>query len=759
MDDSDPFFFAEDEIVEAWSQAEYLVENELDQYAYADIVRDWQLQSQRLLRSHPRWLQETENITNPANKTPTFRLDLPTAKKHASEHVVDNTLSLHQGDSMRNTAANSTQEKTTTPEEDKKHTKPEKPVAVYDPVELRQCCASILNVYHENCSTDDEETISDSRLFFVVCVMAACGTVKSLIRYYKVLWLPEAAGCILVGVASGYIVMFFPHHDLSFDGHWFLRIMVPPIIFEAALSIDKRSFNRHVVPILFYAVGGTLMATFLTAFIVHQGSFMLRNVCTPLPYVESLTFGALISSIDPIAVLSVLSNMGMTDMDTIYVLIFGESLLNDGVAIVLFETLVRFLDDSIEINSDEIADAAIHFTVVAFGSMFVGIAAGAVSSRCLCFGNTLLVILMVFSLQLGTCYFWIFHGCQTPLVEVLMFFCWALLPYYICDGIEWSGIVCAVATGFVMDLQIVGQRNEEAAMADATERSETAEQHSSPSRVVRSFANRRDPRPIFCSPNGQLSGEARAHIGFVAEIISTTMETAIFAYLGLFLFSHRYHWNVWHAILAIFACGASRAMMIPTMSFFANWVTKLQQATNTCRPSGSNSNMLAGCPNGVNGGKVAPQPGVVVDKKMQMILWFAGLRGAMSFALVEHIPLYDSSSGEGTPLKPELKAMTSASILFTVFVLGGYTYYVMEHLGMSPSTSRKMEHMDPLLLPSPSSASSLDGGGLSDINVQSSYDDDDDDRSLTSPRARRRQAPSRSRTNSPIRVEISRNHV
>ena len=58
------------------------------------------------------------------------------------------------------------------------------------------------------------------------------------------------------------------------------------------------------------------------------------------------------------------------------------------------------------------------------------------------------------------------------------------------------------------------------------------------------------------------------------------------------------------------------------------------------------------------------------------ILWFAGLRGAMSFALVEHIPLYDFVSGEGTRFKPELKAMTSASIMFTVFVLGGYTYYV-----------------------------------------------------------------------------------
>jgi NhaP-type Na+/H+ or K+/H+ antiporter len=121
--------------------------------------------------------------------------------------------------------------------------------------------------------------------------------------------------------------MFFPHHDFSFDGNWFLRILVPPIVFEAALSIDKRSFNRHIVPIIIFSVVGTLVSTYLTAIIVHFGSSMLSGWCAHIPYVESLAFGALISSIDPIATLSVLSNMGMVDTDTIYVLIFGESLV------------------------------------------------------------------------------------------------------------------------------------------------------------------------------------------------------------------------------------------------------------------------------------------------------------------------------------------------------------------------------------------------------------------------------------------------
>jgi hypothetical protein len=74
-------------------------------------------------------------------------------------------------------------------------------------VEARTCCASILNVYHENCNVDAEQDNSDSQLVFVVSVMACCGVVKSLIRHFRILWLPEAAGCILVGGTLRCIVL------------------------------------------------------------------------------------------------------------------------------------------------------------------------------------------------------------------------------------------------------------------------------------------------------------------------------------------------------------------------------------------------------------------------------------------------------------------------------------------------------------------------------------------------------------------------
>ena len=645
------FLFAEDEILKVWKNAESIVMDDLDDLVHVDLLRQLREDSSRRRR-----LQGTNAIsqatsTNPINETwpstnhttKPINLDLPTSRKHASGGVIQDVLMLHQGDKLIN-QTNAAAQEAAVSSKAMSDTAAAVSAVLNDPssIEARTCCTSILNVYHENCSSDNEEEISDRRLFLIVLVMALCGMVKSLIRHYRILWLPEAAGCIIVGIMSGYVLMFFPHHDISFDGNWFLRIMVPPIIFEAALSIDKKSFNRHVVPIILYAVFGTLLATFITAEILHRGSTMLSAWCTPIPYIESLTFGALISSIDPIAVLSVLSNMGMTDKDTIYVLIFGESLLNDGVAIVLFDTLVHFLDEHLIVDEQAVTQAIIHFCVVAIGSLMVGALAG----------------------YAGTVYFWLFQDCQTPLVEVLMFFCWALLPYYVCDGIGWSGIVSAVATGFIMDIHIVGQRQGSLDPNDGLPRSSQK-----PIGFRELFSN------ICSNPDGHLSAIARAHIGFVTGLIATTMETAIFAYLGLFLFSHRYHWSFFHAVTSILACCLSRAIMIPSLSFFVNMLTKLKESTHEsyCKLSNNSSG--------------TPSVSGFIGHKMQFVLCFAGLRGAMSFALVESIPLYDSVSGEGSPFKPELKAMTSACIMFTVFVLGGYTFYVMESLGMAPGAA------------------------------------------------------------------------
>ena len=376
--------------------------------------------------------------------SPKISLLIPTADEHISEDLLNDALLLQEAnDEPKEDAAHPAANNTANLEEAARDaaesansirtaTDAVKQMMM-DPksVEARTCCASILSVFHEHCdpTTTGIDDYSDRKLLVVVFVVTVCGIIKSVIRYFHIRWLPEAGGCILVGVMGYLILQNVSHVQYAFDGDLFLRIMVPPIVFEAAVKINKRSFQRHVVPITIFAIVGTLASTALTATILYNGSSMIRW-CPTIPVKESLIFGALISSIDPIAVLSVLNNMGMTDSDTIYVLIFGESLLNDGIAIVLFQTLVHFLDESLVINGEVVVDAIIHFVVVALGSLTVGIASG----------------------SCATVYFAMMHGMQTPMVELISFLAWAFVPYFICDMVEWSGIVAIVANGFMMDL-------------------------------------------------------------------------------------------------------------------------------------------------------------------------------------------------------------------------------------------------------------------------------------------------------------------
>ncbi|KAL7450927.1 hypothetical protein ACHAWC_002782, partial [Mediolabrus comicus] len=624
---------------------------------------------------------------------PMISLNIPTAEKHISEETLNDALLLQESEEGVNTMASVDQQQQQPSEAEEGtegdeatndaqtadegvKTNAEAAVAAKDAaesaeairtataavknimndpksVEARTCCASILSVFHDHCdpTTTGVEDYSDRRLLVVVFVITVCGMVKSIIRHLNIRWLPEAGGCILVGVLGYVILSHMPHVQFAFDGDMFLRIMVPPIVFEAAVKINKQSFRRHAIPITIYAIIGTLASTAFTAVILHKGSSMMS--CTTIPMKESMIFGALISSIDPIAVLSVLNSMGMTDTDTVYILIFGESLLNDGVAIVLFQTLVHFLDETLVVDTEVIFDAIIHFIVVAVGSLSVGILSGASA----------------------TVYFATMHGCQTPLVECIMFFCWAIIPYYICDMVEWSGIVAIVANGFVMDLFVVGQKRNNNVDEEIDYLVNGTGNGNNRAR------NKRQQCRSFFNYEGHLSDMANSHVHFVIEIFATLMETAIFAYLGLFLFSSRYHWSARLTMISIFATVMGRIIMIPTLSHVANVFNRMRgQRSRSGSPRGE-----------INEG------GVHIDRRMQLVLIFAGLRGAMSFALVEHIPMFDTTTGQGSRLKPELKSMTSASVIFTVFILGGATSYLLERLGYSITKEQDAVEIAPLM--------------------------------------------------------------
>jgi hypothetical protein len=177
---------------------------------------------------------------------------------------------------------------------------------------------------------------------------------------------------------------------------------------------------------------------------------------------------------------------------------------------------------------------------------------------------------------------------------------------------------------------------------------------------------------------GHITEESRKHVGFVAEVIASLMETAIFAYLGLFLFNDK-DGNLTNMGTGVFACVSSRAAMVLVLcaliniGVFFDLERRLSQMVLSWR-HGRNRQASFYTLDDVD--RMSSQK--YLDPKTQFILFTAGVRGAVSYALVQNIPVYDTVTKHGSHFKGELRAMTSATIVGLLFVFGALTYYAVE---------------------------------------------------------------------------------
>ena len=557
-----------------------------------------------------------------------------------------------------------------------------------DAYESYECCRTIRSYYSVRCPREEEKVIDPTILLIIATILITCGIVKSAIRsmddasFWKSL--PEAAGCILVGAAAGIIVRIsVPHIDLdrvAFDDDLFLSILLPPIIFQATLAIDKASLGRNVVPVVTFAVVGTVVSALLTGAMLFVAT---KATATPIPALDATLFGALISSIDPVATLSVLSSVGIRENDAMYILVAGEALLNDGAAIVLFKTLLDHLDaqggfaNEDETVGDLVATVATKFCIVSLGSIAIGLVTGVAC----------------------TVYFWMLRGRHVPVAEVGIFFIWALLPYYIADDVGLSSVIAMMATLFFADVFVIGRHNADAAGGDQIHYAECAVTDHGDADNAHAQRHEEGRRNPLFSKSGQLSSVSRHHIDFVAEVCSSLMETFIFAYLGLFLFAEKRH-DVPLSLIAILSCVGSRAIMVGVLSRILNGFRFLcvksrlllfgnSRGDSNSGPTTTAEEMEA---NLIVDSHPFPQrrdsrseyrEGQVLDSKMQRILFLSGIRGAVSLALVENIPLYNAVTHEGSQFKAELKTMTISSIIFTVFAFGSATHMFMKSDGLS----------------------------------------------------------------------------
>ena len=147
------------------------------------------------------------------------------------------------------------------------------------------------------------------------------------------------------------------------DGEAFEEVVVflflPVLVFAAALGIDLRAFVRDLGAILALAVPAFLVSAVLVGITLHWA------LGTAL--VVAFLFGALISATDPVAVVAVFREVGVPRR--LLTMVEGESLLNDGVAIVVFAVLV----DAALGGSVSLGGGVVDFVVVFGGGAVLGI--------------------------------------------------------------------------------------------------------------------------------------------------------------------------------------------------------------------------------------------------------------------------------------------------------------------------------------------------------------------------------------------------
>ncbi len=144
-------------------------------------------------------------------------------------------------------------------------------------------------------------------------------------------------------------------------------IFLPALLYEAAFHLDFRIFLRNAPTILSLAVAGVLLASFVTGGLLY----LLFGALWPahgLTFTLALIFGSLISATDPISVISIFKELGVSRR--LLLIVEGESLLNDGVAVVLFTILlgavgIHFHGDPVEMSFLPILGRFLKVTLVA----------------------------------------------------------------------------------------------------------------------------------------------------------------------------------------------------------------------------------------------------------------------------------------------------------------------------------------------------------------------------------------------------------
>jgi Na+:H+ antiporter len=182
--------------------------------------------------------------------------------------------------------------------------------------------------------------------------------------------IPYTVALVIAGLVLGWLEVLSPPHltkELLF------ALFLPGLLFEAAYHLQFREFWRNRAPIAALAVPGVMAAIALTVLLLVPATAVL-DLQSEFGWRDALVFGSLIAATDPIAVVALFKSLGVPRR--LAVLVEGESLLNDGTAVVFFTLTLAFLAGEVLTPAGMILDFV---AIVGAGALVGGVVGLAVS--------------------------------------------------------------------------------------------------------------------------------------------------------------------------------------------------------------------------------------------------------------------------------------------------------------------------------------------------------------------------------------------
>ncbi|KAL1664601.1 Sodium/hydrogen exchanger family-domain-containing protein [Schizophyllum commune] len=277
---------------------------------------------------------------------------------------------------------------------------------------------------------EDEEFYSSWSLFLVCCLLILSLWTSYYLQIKRIRAVHETLVSIFAGMAVGLIVRLAPgtmiREMLTFKHTLFFNLLLPPIILNSGYELKQDNFFRNFGSILTFAFLGTFISAVGVGVLVYIYSFLgLEHL--DLTLIECLIFGSTLSATDPVTILAIFNQYKVDPK--LYTVIFGESLLNDAVSIVMYETLSQFHGSEVYLGSifHGIGIFLLSFSV----SMALGVAFGLAMSLLLkhsALTHYPQIESCLVALSAYTCYFFS-NGCQMSGIVSLLF-CGITLKHY-----------------------------------------------------------------------------------------------------------------------------------------------------------------------------------------------------------------------------------------------------------------------------------------------------------------------------------------